>query len=79
MHDFYITNENADGGVDMAQVSCGRDVVDFAVLKQSGGDSLCTDIDVLKDIVGALLERAAISPRDMLDLCGLHAFDVERY
>jgi hypothetical protein len=77
MRDFYIVEGGADHpqGVNWRQVSSGRDVINYAIYHR-------TDLEptaVLAGIVGALLERAAVSNRDMMDLCGLQQFRIEGY
>jgi hypothetical protein len=72
--DFHILNYTDNGYERVGYVGCGRDAIDFAVRYRVAKEPS----EVLADIVGALLERAAVSPEDMLQLCGLKTFDVEK-
>jgi hypothetical protein len=77
MRDFYIVQRDADHplGADWKQIGSGRQLIDFAIAHRIDQEPSA----VLADIVGALLERAAVSDRDMMDLCGLQQFRIERY
>jgi hypothetical protein len=80
MRDFYIVKRDADHpqGADWKQIGSGREVVDFVIDHQTCGEPH-EQINALKDLVGALLERAAVSDRDLMDLAGLQAYRIERY